>query len=336
MRMIATYTAGMIDRSFNQSNRQRRKLTTDNSRLTMKGACVLSVCAFVALYFFVYVAGHGHEHSHGHHGHEHHGHEHHGHHHHGHQHHGHQHHGHHHGHEHHGHQHHGHYHEDEEPAFNRYSREMNEEKEPPVQKPKPTKKAESNTKMPMPPKPARTTMCIWFEAIASTILISAAPFFILFFIPLTGNTAEQKPLLKVLLAFASGGLLGDAFLHLIPHAISPHSHLEEHSHSHSHDHGHSHGDSHSHSHDMVVGFWVLGGIIAFLIVEKFVRYVKGGHGHSHGHTHDASPAKKTDKKTTEDDKIPNGDKKETTRKRKTSDGSEKSTSDEPKPESSGE
>ena len=37
----------------------------------------------------------------------------------------------------------------------------------------------------------------------------------------------QKDLLKVLLSFASGGLLGDAFLHLIPHAISPHSHGEE-------------------------------------------------------------------------------------------------------------
>jgi zinc transporter 7 len=32
---------------------------------------------------------------------------------------------------------------------------------------------------------------------------------------------------------------------------------------------------------MVVGFWVLFGIIAFLMVEKFVRLVKGGHGHSH-------------------------------------------------------
>jgi zinc transporter 7 len=33
---------------------------------------------------------------------------------------------------------------------------------------------------------------------------------------------------------------------------------------------------------MSVGLWVLAGIIAFLVVEKFVRIVKGGHGHSHG------------------------------------------------------
>ena len=34
--------------------------------------------------------------------------------------------------------------------------------------------------------------------------------------------------------------------------------------------------------DMVVGLWVLAGIVAFLMVEKFIRVMKGGHGHSHG------------------------------------------------------
>ncbi|KAG8004849.1 Histidine-rich membrane protein KE4-like protein 2, partial [Nibea albiflora] len=44
----------------------------------------------------------------------------------------------------------------------------------------------------------------------------------------------------------------------------------------------------AHGHMMSVGLWVLGGIIAFLVVEKFVRLLKGGHGHghSHGHSHD--------------------------------------------------
>ncbi|KAK3753785.1 hypothetical protein QZH41_006478 [Actinostola sp. cb2023] len=205
---------------------------------------------------------------------------------------------------------------------------MNTQEEPEI--PKPAEKLQSKTKMPLPPKPIRSTLSIWFEAILSTILISAAPFFILFFIPLTGNTAEQKPLLKVLLAFASGGLLGDAFLHLIPHAINPHSHLEEDAHSH--DHGHSHDGGHDHSRDMAVGFWVLGGMITFLIVEKCVRYVKGGHGHSHGQSHEAITPETSEKsKVKEDDKIANGDKKDSTRKRKTSDG-DKSSSDEPKTE----
>lgn len=38
-----------------------------------------------------------------------------------------------------------------------------------------------------------------------------------------------------------------------------------------------------------VGLWVLSGIVAFLVVEKLVRHVKGGHGHSHGHGHAHGP-----------------------------------------------
>ena len=134
---------------------------------------------------------------------------------------------------------------------------------------------------------------LWTYALCSTALISAAPFFILFFIPLQ-NATEHGQLLKILLSFASGGLLGDAFLHLIPHAISPHhehvhmtDHVTHHHHdNHHHDHHHhGHGEnphSHDHMQDMVVGLWVLGGIVAFLMVEKFIRVMKGGHGHSHG------------------------------------------------------
>lgn len=117
----------------------------------------------------------------------------------------------------------------------------------------------------------------------ATVLISAAPFFILFFIRLD-NSAEKQWLLKILLAFASGGLLGDAFLHLIPHAIMAQGGEGGGGHGHSHDHhGHSHGGGGEHDpHDLSVGLGVLCGIVAFLCVEKFVRIMKGGHGHSHG------------------------------------------------------
>merc|ERR1711874_481195 len=125
---------------------------------------------------------------------------------------------------------------------------------------------------------------LWMNAICSTLLISAAPFFILFFIPLD-NSKEKEWLLKILLSFASGGLLGDAFLHLIPHALMAqpggghgHSHGGG---GHGHSHGHGGGEDHA-PHDLSVGLGVLSGIIAFLCVEKFVRIVKGGHGHSHG------------------------------------------------------
>ncbi|CAG0920765.1 unnamed protein product [Notodromas monacha] len=122
------------------------------------------------------------------------------------------------------------------------------------------------------------------QAISATVLISAVPFLILFFIPLEKADAGQ-PLLKVLLSFAAGGLLGDAFLHLIPHAILQQDGGHDHDHSSSaHAHDHDHGD-HGHSHDLSVGLWVLAGIVTFLLVEKFVRIVKGGHHHHH-HAHD--------------------------------------------------
>lgn len=141
------------------------------------------------------------------------------------------------------------------------------------------------------------TFDLWLHSIGSTLLISAAPFFILYLVPLD-NTESMQPRLKTLLAFASGGLLGDAFLHLIPHSVAPHSHGESHSHSHSH---HHHGDeeeaAHDHSHDMWVGLWVLSGIITFLAVEKIVRLLKIGHG-GHGHSHGAEkPAEKKTEKT---------------------------------------
>jgi zinc transporter 7 len=130
----------------------------------------------------------------------------------------------------------------------------------------------------------RFALSTWVNALGATFLISAAPYLLLFLIPLEKNTDEQKPFLKILLSFASGGLLGDAFLHLMPHAVSPHSHDEDGGHSHSHSHSHG-GEGHGHDHDrnMIVGLWVLAGIVAFLIVEKFVRFVKGGHSHSHSH-----------------------------------------------------
>ncbi|DAA16699.1 zinc transporter SLC39A7 [Bos indicus] len=122
------------------------------------------------------------------------------------------------------------------------------------------------------------TVTLWAYALGATVLISAAPFFVLFLIPVESNSPRHRSLLQILLSFASGGLLGDAFLHLIPHALEPHSHHPPEQPGH----GHSHSGQ---GPILSVGLWVLSGIVAFLVVEKFVRHVKGGHGHSHGHGH---------------------------------------------------
>ncbi|XP_065420002.1 zinc transporter SLC39A7 isoform X3 [Chrysemys picta bellii] len=121
----------------------------------------------------------------------------------------------------------------------------------------------------LPGKERQDLVKLWTHAIGATLLISAAPYFILFLIPVESNTSQHHALLRLLLSFASGGLLGDAFLHLIPHALGQ-----------------------DHQRMMAVGLWVLAGIVAFLVVEKFVRHVKGGHGHGHshgGHSHAPGP-----------------------------------------------
>jgi zinc transporter 7 len=260
---------------------------------------------------------HGHAHGGHHHAHSHGGHDH----------------GHHHGH------HHGHGHEHDEPPSFKYSRQANE---------KPAAQAaqhghqrdhhghEHNAKSHHHPhhshsetaepkrviaaaaaKQLKERVNIALYATGSTLLISIAPFVILFFIPISSKTGENQPLLQVLLAFAAGSLLGDAFLHLIPHALHPHDHHGEDSHSHSHSHSH---EEHDHSAQINVGLWVLAGVLAFLFVEKLVRNLKGdGHAHTHSHSHShAKPApapaaksakttpKKSDKKDSdkenEDDK----------------------------------
>lgn len=135
---------------------------------------------------------------------------------------------------------------------------------------------------------------ITLNAMGSTLVISIIPFLILSYVPLD-NTKECESLLKILLSFASGGLLGDAFLHLIPHAIDPHTHESSDSHSHSHSHSNSHEHEQSDHKHMSVGLCVLLGIIVFLVVEKVIRIIKGNHGHSHTLS---ATGKQNDKKKT--------------------------------------
>ncbi|VVC34662.1 Zinc/iron permease [Cinara cedri] len=135
------------------------------------------------------------------------------------------------------------------------------------------------------PKTVPFDSMIWIKALSSTVAISVLPFLVLFFIPINSKDQHQQ-FLKVLLSFASGGLLGDAFLHLIPHALAPHDH-----HEHDHDHGHDHqcsvhphsteSHSHDHDHETRVGLWILAGILMFLFIEKMVRVIRDGHSHSH-------------------------------------------------------
>lgn len=131
-------------------------------------------------------------------------------------------------------------------------------------------------------------------ALSSVTFISLAPIFILFILPV-----DNKVSLKKLLALAAGCLLGDAFLHLIPHSGGHHEH-DHHHHSHNLDHHHHHEhDSHHHHHDdNNVGLKVLGGILVFFILEKYIysmnddkkdnkakKKKNDNHNHEHEHIH---------------------------------------------------
>ncbi|XP_041985574.1 protein catecholamines up [Aricia agestis] len=175
---------------------------------------------------------------------------------------------------------HSHSHSHDEPPSYKYSKSVNEK----FQSDKPKVEELSDYDL-------------YVKAIGCTLFISMVPFCILFFVPIDG-TIEKQPLLKVLLSFASGGLLGDAFLHLIPHALMSGGDGHSHSHSHSHE-----GDAHE-PHDLTVGLGVLGGIITFLVVEKTVRLFSGGHGHSHStEKRKDDKSKKQNKKKSEEMKV---------------------------------
>ncbi|KAH9247026.1 hypothetical protein BASA81_015364 [Batrachochytrium salamandrivorans] len=108
---------------------------------------------------------------------------------------------------------------------------------------------------------------VWVNALMGTAIIS---FFgnvgIVLYMFLDGK--QNKGALNTMVAFAVGGLLGDVFLHLLPHASSS---------------GHHSHDAHHHSHDNTGGLWVLFGIFSFFLLERIVRAYNGGGGHSHSH-----------------------------------------------------
>eukprot|EP01006_Ploeotia_vitrea_P007362 TRINITY_DN16821_c0_g1_i1.p1 TRINITY_DN16821_c0_g1~~TRINITY_DN16821_c0_g1_i1.p1 ORF type:complete len:272 (+),score=16.23 TRINITY_DN16821_c0_g1_i1:43-858(+) len=113
----------------------------------------------------------------------------------------------------------------------------------------------------------------WITALVFTAGIGIVPVFIILLIPLIkydkkGVPSIRVPLLRTLLGFAAGGLLGDAILHLLPHAVS------------------------ETTSDLKVGLLVLLGIFTFFVLEKVIRASHsdsgGGHSHSHSHAHDHS------------------------------------------------
>jgi zinc transporter 7 len=146
------------------------------------------------------------------------------------------------------------------------------------------------------------------KAFGVTLLISLVPNLLLYALPSTLLTRKSRKgelvISSLFLCFACGGLLGDVFIHILPHLLSEHDKEEAPSdgiqsdHHHDHDHEGEHGD-HNHRDFISIGVALLFGFLFFFVFERVINSGLIRHDHSHGHGDDAdSKRSKKDKDST--------------------------------------
>lgn len=104
------------------------------------------------------------------------------------------------------------------------------------------------------PTLVRSKYEVWFMSIASAFAISLTGVIPLFLIPqdISGHVSKKPSnRLRLLLAFAVGGLLGDVFLHLLPEAWD----------------GIASSTNKSSWSYLIMGLWVVGGLFTFVFIE---------------------------------------------------------------------
>ncbi|KAM6490554.1 ZIP-like iron-zinc transporter [Amanita muscaria] len=111
------------------------------------------------------------------------------------------------------------------------------------------------------------------NSILGTFYISSVPNFILAFIPaqIDGNT------LNTMTAFATGGLLSDVFLHLVPHSFMGENQDKN-----------VHIRVVEEKRNILIGLGIFIGFASFFFMEKILRVLSGEDGntsHSHSHSH---------------------------------------------------
>ncbi|KAI0045858.1 ZIP-like iron-zinc transporter [Auriscalpium vulgare] len=111
-----------------------------------------------------------------------------------------------------------------------------------------------------------------WNSVLGTFYISSVPNFILAFIPAQIN----RDTLNTMTAFATGGLLSDVFLHLVPHSFVG-----------EHQDGGVHFVMVEEKRNILIGLGIFGGFAAFFVMEKTLRVLGGEDGHSHEHGHAA-------------------------------------------------
>lgn len=115
----------------------------------------------------------------------------------------------------------------------------------------------------------------WRSAFAATLLISVIPNVILVAVPdsLLKKSKNRLNFQNIFLCFASGALLGDIFLHLIPHLLS---HTDNHNGNCNHLNNSNEKDKEvcnmisedGHDHSTFIGIVILFGFLLFFVIEK--------------------------------------------------------------------
>ena len=131
------------------------------------------------------------------------------------------------------------------------------------------------------------------SAFASTGFISLVPNVLLFLFPaLTTMSNEESPLWQWGQALAAGGLMGDVFLHTLPHILlqeAEHVHQLHHHHQNQQQHHrrrrtrqkkktdhqhHTHDHHDHHQHDSGMGTWILAGFSIFFLVDILLHMIE--------------------------------------------------------------
>ncbi|KAF8501585.1 Zinc/iron permease [Russula emetica] len=121
-----------------------------------------------------------------------------------------------------------------------------------------------------------------WNSVLGTFYISSVPNFILAFIPAQIN----RNTLNTMTAFATGGLLSDVFLHLVPHSFFG-----------EHQDGAVHFVMVEEKRHILVGLGIFVGFAAFFMMEKTLRVLGGGEAHTHSHEGHGDLSKATDEST---------------------------------------
>ncbi|KAF7996382.1 hypothetical protein HCN44_002014 [Aphidius gifuensis] len=114
----------------------------------------------------------------------------------------------------------------------------------------------------------------WLYSSISIIIISLCGLLGVAVIPVMGKSYYHH-LIQFLVALAIGTLCGDAFIHLLPHAMMP-NHSHEHGHEHKHEHGH---DDNLHQVNTYKGLVAMLGFLMFLLMEKALGTIAEWHKH---------------------------------------------------------